>query len=109
MQTSFNTVQEIDAPIQLNKFLFLTDLIIMGVYVMIMYQLKGFVYSYLQIPYIIVSAIWGIFFILPSNYNPKRKNWQNIIITMIALKEKRKFEPIRKEIKDYDKPIGEIS
>lgn len=100
MQTSFNTVKELEAPIKATRFFYLFDICFIGIYGVVTYQLKFLVYSSLTIPYLLFCLLWGIYFILPAPYNKKRKNWQNIIITMIAFSEKKKYYPYAPNVEE---------
>lgn len=106
-ETTYLMVQELESPIKINRFTFLFDAFIVAGYIMVMYQLNFLVYSFLKIPYGLFCGIWGIFLVLPSAYNRKRKNWQNIIITSTSMRSKRKIVPVKKQFKDYASPIGE--
>lgn len=82
----FTTIQELDTPIKLTRFLFFYDLLFIAFYTFITYRLlENFVYSKIQFVYLLNCVLWGVFFIIPAVGNSRRKNWQNILNTLINM------------------------
>lgn len=82
----YTTIKQIETPVKVTRFLYFYDLLFIGFYTFITYQLLvHYVYSNLQFFYLINCVLWGIFLILPAVGNSRRKNWQNIINTLFNM------------------------
>lgn len=98
----FTTIKELETPIKLTRFLYFYDLLFIGAYTFFSYKmLVNFIYSKLQIIYLLNCIAWGIFFIVPVFGNPNRKNWQNILNTLFNLCSGKTYYE-EKEIEDED-------
>lgn len=97
----FTTIKELETPVKVTRFLFFYDLLFICGYAFVSYELLvKSVYSKLQAVYLINCVLWGIYFILPAMGNPKRKNWQNIINTLINMNTGKTYYSIKKEVSD---------
>ncbi|MGN0496914.1 MAG: hypothetical protein ACI4GW_11865 [Lachnospiraceae bacterium] len=82
----FTTIRELDPPVKVTRFLYFYDLLFIGTYTFISYKiLVNHIYSKFQILYLINCLLWGVFFIWPAVGNGKRKNWQNILNTLLNM------------------------
>lgn len=78
----YSIIKEIKSPAKVNKWLYLQDLIFIVAYFGISYAFSTLIYSTLVIPYLIYSAIMGLILTAPSMYNPKRRNWESILLLL---------------------------
>ena len=95
------TIKQLETPIKLTRFLYFYDLIFIIGYAFVTYELLiNYIYSGLQMLYMINCVLWGIYFILPAFGNPKRKNWQNIINTLINMNTGKTYYSEKREVDD---------
>lgn len=59
---------------------YLKDVITCGILLGLFYYFNGFVHSWLLIPYWIVATASTYFLIQPARSNPKKRNWEAIIL-----------------------------
>jgi hypothetical protein len=82
----FTTIKELETPVKITRFLYFYDLLFICVYTFISYEiLINHVYSKLQFIYLMNCMLWGVYLIIPAVGNSKRKNWQNILNTLINI------------------------
>ena len=82
----YTTIKELETPTKITRFLYFFDALFIGVYTFISYELvASHVYSKLRPLYFINCVLWGLFFIVPAIGNSQRKNWQNIINTLLNM------------------------
>jgi len=95
------TIKELETPIKVTNFLFFFDLVFIIGYAFISNKLlEGYVYSKLDTLYMINCLLWGTFLILPASGNSKRKNWQNIINTLVNMNAGKTYKEERREVSD---------
>lgn len=95
------TIKELETPIKVTNFLYFFDLVFIIGYAFISNKLlDAYVYSKLGTLYMINCLLWGVFFILPASGNPKRKNWQNIINTLINMNVGKTYKEEKREVSD---------
>ncbi len=99
----FTTIKELETPVKVTRFLYFYDLIFIGAYVFVSYELiVNHVYSKIQSIYLINCILWGIYLILPAIGNLKRKNWQNIVNTLINMVTGRTYYSVKREADEND-------
>lgn len=99
----FTTIKELETPVKVTRFLYFYDLLFICGYAFVSYELLiKHVYSKLQMVYLINCILWGIYFIIPAVGNLKRKNWQNIINTLVNMNTGKTYYGIKKEVEDSD-------
>lgn len=97
------TIKELETPVKMTRFLYFYDIVFICGYTFVTYQLLSkHVYSRLETVYLINCIAWGIFMICPAFGNPKRKNWQNILNTLINMNSRRFYKGERKEMEEDD-------
>lgn len=97
------TIKELETPTKLTRFLYFYDLLFICIYAFVSYELLvNHVYSKIQTLYLINCLLWGIYFIVPAVGNSKRKNWQNIMNTLINMNTGKTYYGIKKEADDND-------
>lgn len=97
------TIKELETPIKVTNFLFFFDLVFIIGYAFISNKLlEGYVYSKLDTLYMINCLLWGTFLILPASGNSKRKNWQNIINTLVNMNAGKTYKEERREVSDNE-------
>lgn len=97
------TIKELETPVKLTRFLYFYDLLFIIGYAFVTYELLAkYVYSGWQKLYLVNCILWGIFFILPAFGNPKRKNWQNIINTLINMNAGKTYYSVKREVDDSE-------
>jgi len=95
------TIKELETPIKVTNFLFFFDLVFIIGYAFISNKLlEGYVYSKLDTLYMINCLLWGTFLILPASGNSKRKNWQNIINTLVNMNAGKTYKEERREVSE---------
>lgn len=94
----FTTIKELETPVKVTRFLFFYDLLFICIYAFVSYELLvKLVYSNLQTVYLINCVLWAIYFILPAMGNSKRKNWQNIMNTLINMNTGKTYYSMKRE------------
>lgn len=97
----FTTIKELETPVKVTRFLYFYDLLFICGYAFVSYELLvKHVYSKLQMVYLVNCILWGIYFIIPAVGNFKRKNWQNIINTLINMNTGKTYYSIKKGAAD---------
>lgn len=69
-------IEELKSAAKIGKF-YITDIIFVFIFWMIMNVFQDKVSSYLQIIYNIFNIFVGIILVIPSKYNPKKRLWQS--------------------------------
>ena len=88
----YTTIKELETPVKITRFLYFYDLLFIGGYTFLAYEmLVNYVYSRIQVLYLINCFVWGIFLIFPAYGNSKRKNWQNLINTLLNMNTGRTY------------------
>lgn len=99
----FTTIKELETPVKITRFLYFYDLIFICGYAFVSYKLLvNHVYSKIQLIYAVNCFLWGIYLILPAIGNPKRKNWQNIVNTLINMMTGKTYYSMKKEADEND-------
>lgn len=97
------TIKELETPIKMTRFLYLSDILFIFGYVFITYQaMEKHIYTKFTKLYLINCFLWGIFLICPAVGNHKRKNWQNILNTLVNMNSRRFYKGPGKEFCDDD-------
>ena len=95
------TIKELETPIKVTNFLYFFDLVFIIGYAFISNKLlEGYVYSKLETLYMINCLLWGTFLILPASGNSKRKNWQNIINTLVNMNAGKTYMSEKREVSE---------
>lgn len=95
------TIKELETPVKVTNFLYFFDLVFILGYAFISNKLlEGYVYNKFETLYTINCVLWGIFFILPATGNSRRKNWQNIINTLINMNAGKTYNSEKREVSD---------
>lgn len=97
MESNLIIVQELNAPIKINRWLYLFDLFFLIGFVAVSFFFSRFVHSTLTIPYLLFSLIVAILLTLHSPYNPQKRIFQTVLFAI--RKDRAGYHPIsmRKE------------
>lgn len=85
-------MQEIKSPTKVAKHIFLKDFFFLFPYGVATFVFSWLVYKPLTIPYYLFSCVMGVFLTLPSFYNPKRRNYETILLKL--RKTSKIYKPI---------------
>lgn len=75
--------KEIKSEPQVVWKLYFQDFAFLLIWVVLNYQLKEIAHPYLRTPMFIFAVIMGIIFVLPSATNPKRRQYQSIVLYLM--------------------------
>ena len=87
IQGQYTLTKELRSDITVWKFISLLDIGVICSYMLMIYLFKGFVHSYLVVPYMIFNAISIIILMLPSKDNPGKKIYQSMYIMLTRDKD----------------------
>lgn len=77
---NYLVMKEIKSPPKINKYIYLSDVCFLMVYAGISLIFVNVVYQYFKIPFLIYSMAMGLILTCPSMYNPKRRNYESVLI-----------------------------
>ena len=81
MKEKYNTIGELKSPFKITDSLYFRDLIFVLAYSVITFFIgKNFVHPYLMLPYGVNCLVWAVIFCAPSKMNPKKRNWQSLLL-----------------------------
>ncbi len=89
--------KEIKSETQVIWKLYFQDFAFLLAWVALNYQLKEVAHTYLQTPMFIFTLIMGIILVLPSVTNPKRRQYQSIMLYLMRPQETIYLMKERKE------------
>lgn len=92
--------KEIKSDIQVVWTLYFQDLIFLFIWGIAGWNMQGIVYEAMQIPFIIFTVVMGIILVLPSTTNPKRRQYQSIVLCLTQ--NKAVYYLIRKKKEQSD-------
>lgn len=78
--------KEIKSETQVVWKLYFRDFIFLIVWIVANLWIKDWVHIYMQIPFGIFAVMIGILLILPSGLNPKRRQYQSLVLYLIRKK-----------------------
>ena len=94
----FTTIKDLETPVKITRYLYFFDALFIAAYTFISYELLApHIYSVLQPLYFVNCVLWGIFFVVPAIGNSRRRNWQNILNTIINMSFGRTYYGVGKE------------
>lgn len=97
----FTTIKELETPVKVTRFLYFYDLLFICGYAFVSYELLvNHVNSKLQSVYLVNCILWGIYMIIPALGNSRRKNWQNIINTMLNMNTGKTYYSMKGGVED---------
>lgn len=88
--------KEIKSETQVIWKLYFQDFAFLLIWIMLNYKFKEIAHAYLRWPMFIFAVIMGIFLVLPSVANPKRRQYQSIMLYLIRPQETFYFIKIKK-------------
>ena len=98
IEGNLTIVQELNAPIKVNRWLYLFDLFFIIGYLAVCLFLSRFVHSSLTVPYAVFSVAVSILLTLRSPYNPQKRIFQTILFAV--KKDRAVYRPISMEGED---------
>lgn len=94
----FTTIKELETPVKITRFLYFYDLLFIIGYAFVSYELLvSHVYSRFETLYLLNCMLWGLYLILPAHGNNRRKNWQNIVNTLVNINTGKTYYGTKKE------------
>ena len=78
----YDMPKEIKSKTKVYKYIYVQDFFFLIIYGAVTMVISSMVYSMLLIPFYIFSAAMAVILILPSYYNPKRKNYTSILLML---------------------------
>lgn len=98
--------KEIKSETQIVWKLYFQDFAFLLIWVVLNYKFKEIAHPYLQWPMFVFAVIMGLLLVLPSMTNPKRRQYQSIMLYLMRPQETFYFIKKRKEAgneKEQDK------
>lgn len=79
----YMVTKEIKSETQVFWIFYLQDFLFLALWAVLCVMAKQQVHSSLTIPYAVFSAVVGIVLMLPSVTNPKRRNYQSLVLYLL--------------------------
>lgn len=95
--------KEIKSETQVVWKLYFRDFMFLVIWIAVNLYIKEKVHVYLQVPFGIFAIVTGVLLVLPSNLNPKRRQYQSIALYLIRKKGTLYYLPKEKEHEQKDR------
>lgn len=110
IEGNLTIVQELNAPIKVNRWLYLFDLFFIIGYLAVCLFFSRFVHGSLTIPYVVFSVVVSILLTLRSPYNPQKRIFQTVLFAVkkdravyrtISMEKEDKYDVIEKTVPHF--------
>ncbi len=99
----YMVTKEIESETQVVWFLYFQDLVFLTVWIVMTMLLQEQVHTSLRAFFWLYSVVMGVVLVLPCGRNPKRRNYQSIVLYFMRPKHVYSYEQTYEEEKEDEK------